>query len=197
MISFIKGKLIEKSAEHLVVLVGGLGLEVRAPAGTIDKAPELQQEVSLYTYLHVRDDALQLYGFESPRARDLFTKLMTVSGFGSAKALAVLSVFSPEGFDAVVQRGDADALTIIKGVGKKGAERLLLEMRDKIEPSVEDVGGLPPEGRQPFAEAAEALVQLGYTRAEAHQALKKYPFGGKEAPVEDLLQFALKNMNRG
>jgi holliday junction DNA helicase RuvA len=197
MISYIKGKLIEKSAEHLVVLVGGLGLEVRAPAGTIDKAPDLGEDVSLYTYLHVRDDALQLYGFESPRARDLFTKLMTVSGFGSAKALAVLSVFSPEGFDSVVQRGDADALTIIKGVGKKGAERLLLEMRDKIEPSIEEVGGLPPEGRQPFGEAAEALVQLGYTRAEAHQALKKYPFGGKEAPVEDLLQFALKNMNRG
>jgi Holliday junction DNA helicase RuvA len=197
MISYIKGKLIEKSAEHLVVLVGGLGLEVRAPAGTIDKAPELEHEISLYTYLHVRDDALQLYGFESPRARDLFTKLMTVSGFGSAKALAVLSVFSPEGFDAVVQRGDSDALTIIKGVGKKGAERLLLEMRDKVEPSVEDVGGLPPEGRQPFGEAAEALVQLGYNRAEAHGALKKYPFGGKEAPVEELLQFALKNMNRG
>ncbi len=197
MISYIKGKLIEKSAEHLVVLVGGLGLEVRAPAGTIDKAPDLGEDVSLYTYLHVRDDALQLYGFESPRARDLFTKLMTVSGFGSAKALAVLSVFSPEGFDSVVQRGDADALTIIKGVGKKGAERLLLEMRDKIEPSIEEVGGLPPEGRQPFGEAAEALVQLGYTRAEAHQALKKYPFGGKEAPVEDLLQFALKNMNKG
>ena len=197
MISYIKGKLIEKSAEHLVVLVGGLGLEVRAPAGTIDKAPDLGEDVSLYTYLHVRDDALQLYGFESPRARDLFTKLMTVSGFGSAKALAVLSVFSPEGFDSVVQRGDADALTIIKGVGKKGAERLLLEMRDKIEPSIEEVGGLPPEGRQPFGEAAEALVQLGYTRVEAHEALKKYPFGGKEAPVEDLLQFALKNMNKG
>ena len=197
MISYIKGKLIEKSAEHLVVLVGGLGLEVRAPAGTIDKAPDLGEDISLYTYLHVRDDALQLYGFESPRARDLFTKLMTVSGFGSAKALAVLSVFSPEGFDSVVQRGDADALTIIKGVGKKGAERLLLEMRDKIEPSIEEVGGLPPEGRQPFGEAAEALVQLGYTRVEAHEALKKYPFGGKEAPVEDLLQFALKNMNRG
>jgi Holliday junction DNA helicase RuvA len=97
----------------------------------------------------------------------------------------------------VVQRGDADALTIIKGVGKKGAERLLLEMRDKIEPSVEDVGGIPAEGRQPFGEAAEALVQLGYTRGEAHEALKKYPFAGKEAPVEDLLQFALKNMNRG
>lgn len=197
MIAYLKGKLIEKGSDHLVVLVGGIGLEVRAPAGTIDKAPEAGGDIALFTYLHVREDALQLYGFDSPRARELFNKLMTVSGFGSQKALAVLSVFSPEGFDAVVQRGDANALTIIKGVGKKGAERLLLEMRDKIEPSVAEVAGLPPEGRQPFGEASEALVQLGYTRLEAHEALKKYPFAGREATVEDLLQFALKNMDRG
>lgn len=196
MISYLKGKLIEKTAEHVVVLVGGIGFEVRAPAGTIDKAPEEGGDIALFTHLHVREDALQLYGFDSPRARDLFTKLMSVSGFGSQKALAVLSVFSPEGFDAVVQRGDADALTIIKGVGKKGAERLLLEMKDKIEPCAEDVSGLPPEGLGPFQEAAEALTQLGYTRLEAHEALKKYPFSGKEAAVEELLQFALKNMNR-
>lgn len=196
MISYIKGKLIEKTAEHMVVLIGGIGMEIRAPAGTIDKAPEVGGGVSLYTYLYVRDDALQLYGFESPRARDLFTKLMTVSGFGSQKALAVLSVFSPEGFDAVIQRGDADALTIIKGVGKKGAERLLLEMKDKIEPSVEDVTGLPAEARGPFQEAAEALVQLGYNRLEAHEALKKYTFAGSDANVEELLQFALRNMDR-
>jgi holliday junction DNA helicase RuvA len=196
MISYLKGKLVEKAAEHIVVLVGGIGLEVRAPAGTIDRAPEVGGDIALFTHLHVREDALQLYGFDSPRARDLFTKLMSVSGFGSQKALAVLSVFSPEGFDAVVQRGDADALTIIKGVGKKGAERLLLEMKDKIEPSVEDLSGLPAGGLGPFHEAAEALVQLGYTRLEAHEALKKYPFAGGEAPVEDLLQFALRNMNR-
>lgn len=196
MISYLKGRLIEKSAEHLVLLVGGIGLEVRAPAGTLDRAPGVGAELSLYTYLHVREDALQLYGFDSSRARDLFTRLMTVSGFGSQKALAVLSVFSPEGFDAVVQRGDADALTIIKGVGRKGAERLLLEMKDKIEPCPDDISGVPSGGLGAFQEAAEALVQLGYTRLEAHEALKKYPHTGTEAPVEELLQFALRNMDR-
>ncbi|HEY5530847.1 MAG TPA: Holliday junction branch migration protein RuvA [Candidatus Anoxymicrobiaceae bacterium] len=196
MISYLKGKLIEKSAEHMVVLVGGIGLEVRAPAGTIDRAPETSADVSLYTYLYVREDALHLYGFDSPRARDLFTKLMSVSGFGSQKALAVLSVFSPEGFDAVVQRGDAEALTIIKGVGKKGAERLLLEMKDKIEPASEDLTALPVEARGPFQEAAEALVQLGYTRLEAHNALSKYSFASGDASIEELLQFALRNMDR-
>ncbi len=193
MISYLSGKVIEKAPEHLVLLVGGMGLEVRAPAGTIDRAPEVGGDFALYTYLYVRDDALQLFGFDSPRARDLFTKLMSVSGFGSQKALAVLSVFSPEGFDAVIQRGDAEALTIIKGVGRKGAERLLLEMKDKVEPSFE-AAEMPPEGLQPVQEAAEALVQLGYSRGEAHEALKKFPFDGREPAVEELLQFALKNM---
>lgn len=195
MISYVSGKLIEKTPERLVLLVGGVGFEVRAPAGTIDRAPAVGETLSLYTYLYVRDDALQLFGFDSPRARDLFTKLMSVSGFGSQKALAVLSVFSPEGFDTVIQRGDAEALTIIKGVGRKGAERLLLEMKDKVEPCLE-AAGLPAGGPQPLQEAAEALVQLGYSRAEAHEALKKFPSDGREARVEDLLQFALKNMTR-
>lgn len=195
MISYLSGKVIEKTAEHLVVLVGGLGLEVRAPAGTIDRAPEVGRDCSLYTYLYVREDALQLYGFDSPKARDLFSSLMTVSGFGSQKALAVLSVFSPEGFDSVIQRGDAEALTIIKGVGRKGAERLLLEMKDKVEPSFE-AAGVPEGGLQPLQEAAEALAQLGYSRMEAHAALEKFPFDGREPAVEELLQFALKNINK-
>jgi Holliday junction DNA helicase RuvA len=143
----------------------------------------------------VREDALQLYGFESRRARDLFIKLMSVSGFGAAKALSVLSIFPPDRFETVVKMGDADTLTMIPGVGRKGAERLLLEMKDKVEPSVEDVTGLPADGRFAFKEAAEALVQLGYSRLEAHDALKEFPFkAGEEPAVEDLLQFALKRM---
>ncbi len=195
MISYVKGRIVDKSPDHLVVLVGGLGFEIKAPAGTIDKSGGVGDEVALYTYLHVRQDILQLYGFDTPRARDLFIKLMSVSGFGSQKALSVLSIFPPDRFEAVVQMGDAGELTVIPGVGRKSAERLLLEMKDKVEPSVEDVAGLPSEGRFTFREATEALVQLGYTRMEAHDALKKYPFGGEEASVEELLQFALKQMS--
>jgi Holliday junction DNA helicase RuvA len=192
MISYIEGTLIEKGADHLVIKVGGVGFEVRAPAGTVDKAPEVGEKVSLNTYLHVRQDVLALYGFESPRARDLFVKLMSVSGFGSQKALSVLSIFSPDGFIKVVQAGDADALTIIPGVGRKGAERLILEMKDKVEPSAEDLG-VPVGGLQPFQEAAEALVQLGYSRQEAHATLRGYPSPGDETTVEEMLQWALKN----
>lgn len=184
---------MEKGADHLVVRVGGVGLEVRAPAGTVDKAPGVGEKVSLNTYLHVRQDVLALYGFESPRARDLFVKLMTVSGFGSQKALSVLSIFSPDGFIKVVQAGDADALTIIPGVGRKGAERLILEMKDKVEPSAEDLG-VPAASLQPFKEASEALVQLGYSRQEAHAALKGYPSAGEGATVEEMLQWVLRNV---
>jgi Holliday junction DNA helicase RuvA len=193
MISYLAGEVMEKGANHLVVMVGGLGLEVRAPAGTIEKAPPVGSMVSLHTYLHVRDDALQLYGFDAPRGRDLFVKLMSVSGFGAAKALAVLSIFSPEVFDDLIQRGDADRLTVIPGVGRKSAQRLILEMKDKVDASMPDVTGLAEGMRRPFEEATEALLQLGYTRAEAYAALKKYP-AGADARVEDMLQFALKNM---
>jgi Holliday junction DNA helicase RuvA len=161
MINFVRGELIEKDPDRLVVLVGGLGLEVRAPAGTIEAAGEVGTQVSVYTYLHVREDALQLYGFESRRARDLFIKLMSVSGFGAAKALSVLSIFPPDRFETVVKMGDADTLTMIPGVGRKGAERLLLEMKDKVEPSVEDVTGLQGGGRGP---GAARLLAVGSAR---------------------------------
>ncbi len=122
---------------------------------------------------------------------------MSVSGFGSAKALAVLSVFPPERFEKFIQLGDADALTVIPGVGKKSAERLLLEMRDKIGVvPEEEIAAMPEGSRLAFQEALEALVQLGYTRIEAHDALKRFPAAEGESGVEEMLQFALKNMDR-
>ncbi len=197
MIAYLKGKILEKEPDRLVVLVGGLGLEVRAPAGTIDRAPAAGGDVALHTYLLVRQDVLQLYGFDTPRARDLFVKLTSVSGFGAQKALSVLSIFPPDRFEAVIRSGDADTLTIIPGVGKKSAERLLLEMKDKVEPSAEDIVGLPADGKMLFEEAAEALVALGFTRLEASDMLKKYPFkSGEEPGIEELLQFALKQRGR-
>jgi Holliday junction DNA helicase RuvA len=194
MIAYLKGKVIEKDPDRLVVLVGGIGLEVRAPAGTIDRAPSAGGEVELHTCLHVRQDLLQLYGFDSPRARDLFMKLINVSGFGAQKALSVLSIFPPDRFEAVIRSGDADTLTLIPGVGKKSAERLLLEMKDKVEPSAEAIASLPADGKALFEEAAEALVALGFTRLESNEMLKKYPFkSGEEPGIEELLQFALRN----
>lgn len=197
MISYLTGKLLERKPDGLVVLIGGLGLDVHAPAGTIDKAPEAGEAISLYTYLHVRQDVLQLYGFDSSDARDLFVKLMSVTNVGPRLALSVLSIFSPAGFIKVVNEGDADALTIIPGVGKKSSQRLILEMREKVGLLPDEGISLTPERRRPFEEAMEALMQLGYSRQEAYQALKKYPFEEEEPRVEDMLQFALKSVDRG
>lgn len=195
MISYLKGKLIEKGVDHLVVMVGGLGLEVHAPAGTMEKSPPVGSEVAFHTYLHLRDDAVQLYGFDSPRARRTFMKLMKVSGFGPQKALSVLSVFSPEGFEEIIRRSDDETLTRIPGVGRKSAQRLILEMADKIEASREEVPGISEEARFAFREAVEALERLGYTRAESQLALEDFEFGD-DTPVEEILQYALKNMDR-
>jgi Holliday junction DNA helicase RuvA len=197
VISYLTGKLLERKPDGLVVLIGGLGLDVHAPAGTIDKAPEAGEAISLYTYLHVRQDVLQLYGFDSSEARDLFVKLMSVTSVGPRLALSVLSIFSPAGFIKVVNEGDADALTIIPGVGKKSSQRLILEMREKVGMLPDEGISLTPERRRPFEEAMEALMQLGYSRQEAYQALKKYPFEEEEPRVEDMLQFALKRVDRG
>lgn len=194
MISYLEGTVLEKGPDHLVVLVGGVGFEVRVPAGTLEKSPPVGENIKLFTYLHVRQDILQLYGFDTGRSRELFIKLTSVSGFGSAKALSVLSIFSPEGFEKVIQSGDADTLTVIPGVGKKSAQRLLLEMKDKIDLVGADVPGLEEGERQVFQEAVEALVQLGYSRMEAHGAIGKYRFEGSEASVEDVLQFALRQI---
>lgn len=197
MISYLTGKVLDKKPDGLVVLVGGLGLEVRAPVGTIDKAPGAGEEISLFTYLHVREDVLQLYGFDSAEARDLFMKLMSVTSVGPRLALSVLSVFSPAGFVKVVNEGDADALTIIPGVGKKSSQRLIIEMREKVGELPEEVSSLSPERRLPLEEAMEALMQLGYSRQEAYSALRDYPFEEGVPTAEEMLQFALKSTDRG
>ncbi|MBN1288916.1 MAG: Holliday junction branch migration protein RuvA [Actinobacteria bacterium] len=196
MISYLEGKIIEKGPDHLVVLTGGIGYEVRVPACTVEKAPPVGDKAVLHTYLQVRQDAIQLYGFDSARSRDLFVKLTSVSGFGSAKALSVLSIFSPEGFEKVVSSGDAEALTVIPGVGKKSAQRLVLEMKDKVESVYDDIPGLDEPERVVFVEALEALVQLGYSRPEARTAIGKYPFNEREACVEEILHFVLRRMDQ-
>jgi len=197
VISYLTGKVLDKKPDGLVVLVGGLGLEVHAPVGTIDKAPGAGEDISLFTYLHVREDVLQLYGFDSAEARDLFMKLMSVKSVGPRLALAVLSVFSPARFVKVVNEGDADELTRIPGVGKKSSQRLIIEMREKVGELPEEVISLSPERRLPLEEAMEALMQLGYSRQEAYSALKDYPFEEGVPTAEEMLQFALRSANRG
>ncbi len=199
MIGFVRGKLVVKAPPHLTVDVGGVGYDIEAPMSTFYTLPALGSEVRLLTHLVVREDAHILYGFGTQDERSLFRSLLKVSQVGPKLALAILSGVSVEGFGTIVKLQDAAALTRIPGVGRKTAERLLVEMRDRIDALAEGVAGSPAANGVPGANAAEgeawtALVALGYKPAEVTQMLK--PFAGSGGSTEDLIRRALQGAVR-
>lgn len=196
MIASIEGTLREKQFDHVVVDVGGVGYQVFVPAISLNKLPANGSRVSLQTYLHVREGVMQLYGFTSSEEKDLFEKFLSIPGIGPKLALSILSVFSVPSFKKAVMASDVDAITAIPGIGKKGAQRVILELREKLAlPEVEPSIIMGDEAKLVYSEAKHALVGLGYTAAEAKKALDGFPAGGDETPkVEDLLKYALKNL---
>ncbi len=194
MIAFVRGELVLVAGDHAVVEVGGLGIEVLASGRTLGTlSGRLGSEVSLHTYLHVREDALQLYGFRSVRERAFFLWLIAVSGVGPKVALAILSGYPVEELELAVARDDVKKFESISGIGKKLAQRLVVELRDKV-------GELPPVGAgqagstaagaapDAFIQARSALQNLGLSLREAEEALRGAP---ENAPLEDLVKFAL------
>ena len=197
MIGFVRGKLVFKAPPHLTVDVGGMGYDIEAPMSTFYTLPALGSEVRLLTHLVVREDAHILYGFGSQDERALFRNLLKVSGVGPKIALAILSGVSVEGFASCVKLQDAASLTRIPGVGRKTADRLLVEMRDRLDALTQaTVAGAPlmtGENRVE-GEAWSALVALGYKPAEVTQMLK--PFAGQAGSTEDLIRRALQGTVR-
>lgn len=197
MIGFVRGKLVVKSPPHLTVDVGGVGYDIEAPMSTFYTLPAVGSDVRLLTHLVVREDAHILYGFGTQEERALFRNLLKVSGVGPKIALAILSGVSVEGFATCVKLQDAAALTRIPGVGRKTAERLLIEMRDRLDAlSVAAAAGAPLQNgaSQTEGEAWSALVALGYKPAEVTLMLK--PFAGQGASTEDLIRRALQGAVR-
>lgn len=196
MIAYLTGTVVKKEPDRVILDVGGVGYEAFVSLNTIAGLPETGQTASLYTYLHVREDTMQLFGFSSDEEKDLFLKLIGVSGFGPKLALSILSVFPPSALVKVLAGSDVKALTTIPGVGQKGAKRLVLELQEKLVAS-EEAGlpaGVAPTAKVVFVEAKEALAGLGYSAAEAGRALEGYP--EEEAPkVEDIIKYALKNLS--
>lgn len=188
MISFLEGKLAEKHAGRAVVSVGGVGYEVLIPASTAGKLPATGKPARLFTRLHVRDDAMVLFGFATQDERALFDLLVTVTGVGPKVALSFLSVLSPDSLRRAVASGDVGALTVVPGVGKKVAQRVLLDLRDKLGGDVVVIEG-------PLADVREALLALGLSPQEASDAMAGLPVDG-ERPVEDLLKEALQRVGR-
>ncbi len=197
MIGFLRGKLVIKAPPHLTVDVGGVGYDVEAPMSTFYTLPAVGSELRLLTHLVVREDAHILYGFGSQEERALFRNLLKVSGVGPKMALAILSGVSVEGFANCVRLQDAAALTRIPGVGRKTADRLLVEMRDRLDALSEAAAAGAPvmNGENRIeGEAWSALVALGYKPAEVTQMLK--PFAGQAGSTEDLIRRALQGAVR-
>jgi len=188
MISFLEGEVVEKGANRIVLAVGGVGYDLLVPTSVVSKLPPIGKTTRVHTRMVVRDDAMVLYGFSATDERELFDLLTGVSGVGPKVALSFLSALAPDALRRSVVAGDAEALTVVPGVGKKVAQRVVLDLRDKLGGE----GELVAEG--PLADVREALVSLGLTPAEASEALASVQVDDRE--VEDLLREALQKAGR-
>ena len=190
MIGSVRGRILSKSPPQLLVDVGGLGYELEAPMSTFFHLPPVGDEVRLLTHLVVREDAHILYAFGTEDERRLFRSLIKVSGIGPKIALALLSGISVEAFAQYVQSQDVAALIKVPGIGRKTAERLVIEMRDRLGPNGSAATAAVPAGASPEAEAFGALIALGYKPAEATRLLKAAGPGTQS--TEELIRRALK-----
>ncbi len=189
MIGRLRGMIAARYAETVVLDVAGVGYEIAVtPRGLVD-LPSVGDEAVIHTHLHVREDQLALFGFPDEDQRNLFRLLLGVSGVGPKVALAILGTLSPDDLRRAVLTEDADALTMVPGIGKRSAQKLMLELRPKLDmPDAE----LPSSGSA-IAEVREALEGLGYQAAEIRQALQEIP---ADAGVEDMLRAALQQLGR-
>lgn len=199
MIAYVKGTLEEISENNAVVEVNGMGYNVKISAGTMNRLPRLHQAVKLYTYTAVREDAFWLYGFLTRDELDIFKLLITVNGVGPKGALGILSVMSVSDLRFAILAADGKLLSKAPGIGKKTAERVILDLRDKIsmEEAVESgaqTASVAPGARSSARnEAVEALVALGYGAGDALKAVNQIPEGENE-DTETILKAALKHM---
>jgi Holliday junction DNA helicase RuvA len=196
MIGRLRGTLVEKQPPHLLLDVHGVGYELEAPMSTFYQLPDTGSEVSLLTHLVVREDAQVLYAFASHTERNLFRDLLKVNGVGAKLALTILSGASVADFVRCVQEGDSQTLTRLPGVGKKTAERLVVEMKDRLKhygeqlPSDVPASTAPALDSSPVSDAVNALIALGYKPNEASRMVRSVETAGLES--EEIIRQALK-----
>lgn len=175
MIGFLRGLLLQKQPPILLVDVNGVGYELEAPMSTFYTLPDEDNEIALYVHLIVREDAQLLYGFSDQGQRQLFRSLLKINGVGARVALAILSTFSPQEFINCIQLEDASTLTRVPGIGTKTAERMIIDMRDRIDTQEYAASGVASEHLEvpdnPAQDAIGALIALGYKAAEAVRAV--------------------------
>ena len=201
MIGFLRGKLVHKAPPFLVLDVQGVGYEVEAPMTTFYDLPAINEEIKLHTHLVVREDAHILFGFSTEADRTLFRTLIKVNGVGPKLALTILSGQSAEEFHRCIHDNDTQALVRLPGVGKKTAERLIIEMRDRL-PDLGDsamtstgkTGAVTPSVSNPKQEAVSALCSLGYKLLDAGKMVQNISAEGKSC--EDIIRLALQGAVR-
>ncbi|MEK7847126.1 MAG: Holliday junction branch migration protein RuvA [Nitrospinota bacterium] len=203
MIASISGKLTHKSPEFLIIDVNGIGYRIIVPLTTYYKLPEINNSVSLYTYTHIREDAFLLFGFQTREEKEIFEKLIGVSQIGPKLAANILSGITAKELKEAIAKGDIVKLTSIPGIGKKTAERIALELKDKIEFIIEDsqqsaVSRQLSVRRDPlFEDAVSALVNLGYKKGIAEDAAKQARGRqGEKTDIEGLIKESLKILSK-
>ena len=207
MISYIKGALGAVEDDVIVVETGGIGLAVHVPLSLLEDLPALGEEVTVYTYFQVREDAMTLYGFLHRQDRDMFKQLIGVNGIGPKGALGILSVMRPDDLRIAIVSGDAKAISKAPGIGAKTAQRLILDLKDKVDleevmmssfgggkENSSDAGASAAGMAASAKEAVAALTALGYTGMEASKAVKIVEIT-ENMSVEDILKASLKHLS--
>jgi len=205
MIAHLSGTLLSKQANSVIVDVSGVGYEVNIPLSTFYDLEDLGSTVQLRIYTHVREDAIQLYGFKTARERELFLKVISVTGIGPKLGITLLSGMSADEMIASIRTNNLARLTLIPGVGRKTAERLILELREKVadlsSAQLEEELGAKPGAGEPTedtvrADALSALLNLGYQRSGAEKAIDAALGEGGDVNVESILRRSLKKLAR-
>jgi Holliday junction DNA helicase RuvA len=184
MIGFLRGRILRRSPQHIILDVGGVGYIVQIPISTFERLKGTDSEVSLHIHTVLKEDSLQLYGFFTEEEREIFTTLLNVNGIGPKTALNIISYLPPEELRKALQDEDIKRLTKIPGLGKKTAQRIILELRDKIPDKMKK------EDRV-YDDALSALVNLGYQKTQAREALEVVQKKGLVS-IEDILREALR-----
>lgn len=200
MIAFLRGRSVSSGSDYIVIDVSGVGYKIFVPTPVIGKVAETKEDVMIHTYMHVREDILQLFGFLRESDREVFELLIQVSGIGPKVALGVMSAMPVPSFISAVINEQVQLLTQIPGVGKKTAQRLIIELKDKLSKMEADI----PTGvafdagavRDVSGDALDALIALGYNAVEAKKVLGKIIGTGEILPPEQLVRRALKELGR-
>lgn len=194
MISTVEGRFAGTTPSGVIIDVGGIGLEVHIPAPAAAALGAVGERVRLFTHLHVREDALTLYGFASEYDRTVFLELIGVSGVGPRVALTILSQGGAAELARMIREENVRALVRLPGIGRKTAERLVVELKDRLEPGDEEGRPLRPGSAPVCDEAIAALISLGLTRSNAERALERIVFERDPStyPVEEIVRMALR-----